>query len=317
MESLVKRYFWVINVAVLAILAFLAAKAINNVVAGRIATLPTRITAPEEVRATPASATAQRAEEWALAITARNLFNANPPDPEEAKAEEPVEPEEPELDPDAVPGPDDPCDKSDAAVSLLATMVAEPAEWSMAAIEDGAGERLVRIGQELVDRRVMGIHRNRLVFANGGRFECVELGERAGGKRPTTRASMPPTIASNAANDVIKNGVRKTGANSYEIDRAMLNDQLDNLEVIARQARVIPHYRDGKPQGFKIVGVRPNSLYSHIGVRSGDVLKSVNGEEITSPTKALELYEKLKTTDNVTLDVERRGRPTTLEYMIK
>lgn len=317
MESLVKRYFWVINLAVLAALAFLAAKAINNVVAARIATLPTRITAPEEVRATPASSNAQRAEEWAQTINARNLFNSDPPDPEEATADVDEEPPEPELDPNAVPGPDDPCDKSEAAVSLLATMVAEPAEWSMAAVEDSGSERLVRIGQELLDRRVMGIHRNRLVFANAGRFECVELGERSAAAQRPGSITTQPTIASSAALDRIKDGVKKTGANTYEIDRGMLNEQLEDLTAISRQARVIPHYRDGKPQGFKIVGVRPNSLYSHIGVRSGDVLKSVNGEEITSPTKALELYEKLKTTDNVTLDVERRGRPTTLEYMIK
>lgn len=315
MESLVKRYFWVLNLALLALLALLAAKAINNVVAGRIATLPTRIAAPEEVRATTTSA-GTAADDWALTISARNLFNSTPPDPEEAKAEDPVAEAEPELDPSKVPGPDDPCDKSDAGISLVATMVAEPEEWSMAAIEDNDGDRLVRIGQEIVDRRVMGIHRNRLVFANGGKFECVELGER----NSKSRATRAPTLAStrsSADNDAIRDGVKKVGTNSYEIDRNMLNEQLNDLSKISRQARVIPHYRDGKPQGFKIVGVRPNSLYSHIGVRSGDVLKSVNGEEVTSPTKALELYEKLKTTDNVTLDVERRGRPTTLEYMIK
>ena len=84
-----------------------------------------------------------------------------------------------------------------------------------------------------------------------------------------------------------------------------------------RQARVIPHYRGGKPQGFKIVGVRPGSLYSHIGLRSGDVIKGVNDEAITSPNKALELYEKLKSEDAVSVDIERRGRKITNEYSIK
>ena len=65
------------------------------------------------------------------------------------------------------------------------------------------------------------------------------------------------------------------------------------------------------------MGVRPGSLYTNLGIRSGDILKSVNGEEVTSPTKALELYEKLKTSDNVTLDIERRGRKATYEYNIK
>jgi general secretion pathway protein C len=97
----------------------------------------------------------------------------------------------------------------------------------------------------------------------------------------------------------------------------MLNEKLNDLESLARQARVIPHYRDGKPQGFKLVGVRPGSLYSHIGIRSGDVLKAVNGDEISSPNKALEMYEKLKNSSNVTLEIERRGRPISLDYKIQ
>lgn len=313
MESLVKRYFWVVNLALLAALAWLAAKAVNNHLAGRIAGLPSTIAAPDGVKAEAADR--RNAEEWAVAIINRNLFNSEPPEPEEL-VDEPEEPEEPELDPNALPGPPPaPCDKSEASISLIATMVAEPADWSMAAIESGDGDRIVRIGQSIDDREIMAIYRTRLVLAGSGKFECVELGERkGGGRRPPPRSRA---VASNDKTDSIKDGVRKTGPNTYEIDRNMLNEQLDDLGNLSRQARVIPHYRDGKPQGFKIVGVRPGSLYSHIGVRSGDVLKSVNGEEVTSPTKALELYEKLKNSDNVTLEVERRGRPTNLEYLIK
>lgn len=314
MESLVKRYFWVVNLALLAALAWLAAKAANNHLAGRIAALPTGISAPEEVKATAEDR--RRAEEWAQSIINRNLFNSDPPEPEELVPDDPTEEEVPEIDPNKVPGPPpEPCDKSDSGISLIATMEAEPAEWSMAAVETGDGDRIVRIGQTIEERKVMAIYRTRMVLAGSGKFECVEVGEKKTRKRPSR--SPVASRASSGRNDNIKDGVTKTGKNTYEIDRAMLNEQLEDLGKLSRQARVIPHYRDGKPQGFKIVGVRPGSLYSHIGVRSGDVLKSVNGEEVTSPTKALELYEQLKNSDNVTLEVERRGRLTNLEYLIK
>ncbi len=313
MESLVKRYFWVVNLALLAILALLAAKALNNHLAGRIAGLPTGIAAPEEVKASAADR--RRAEEWAQSIINRNLFNSDPPEPEEALPEDPIAEVEPEIDPNKIPGPPpDPCDKSEAGISLIATMEADPADWSMAAVETGDGDRIVRIGQTIEEKQVMAIYRTRLVLAGSGKFECVEIGEKKTRKRPSRR---PTASRGGKADSSIKDGVTKTGKNTYQIDRAMLNEQLEDLGKLSRQARVIPHYRDGKPQGFKIVGVRPGSLYSHIGVRSGDVLKSVNGEEVTSPTKALELYEQLKNSDNVTLEVERRGRLTNLEYDIK
>ena len=152
--------------------------------------------------------------------------------------------------------------------------------------------------------------------------ECVEVGDRPGrgsvrsssSKKSTAKTASKP---STAKSDKYKDGIKSMGKNRYEIDRGFLNEQLDDLGALTRQARVIPHYRQGKPKGFKMVGVRPNSLYTHLGLRSGDILKAVNGEEVSSPTKALELYEKLKTSDSVTLEVERRGRQNTFEYNIK
>ena len=97
----------------------------------------------------------------------------------------------------------------------------------------------------------------------------------------------------------------------------MLDEQLQDLSALGSQARVVPNYRNGKYEGFKLVGVRPGSLYRAIGVRSGDVIKSVNGKPIDSPNKALDLFEKLKNSSHISLDIERRGQPKQLSYTIK
>ncbi len=325
MERLTKRYFWVINLALLAVLAWLSARVINNILAGEIVALPTQVKPLAAAEATKGAGSESKSD-WAAIINNRNLFNSAPP---EAMEESDGGTDEPaaEVSLDGVPPPGAECKKSEASIGLTATMVAEPSEWSMAVVDDGVATdaRLVREGQTVSDLVVASIQRERIVLARGAAFECVDLGERKGGSRkgPTggTELSDPGAGADTGGGggnaSKIKDGVKKSGANSYEIDRAMLDEQLADLNALGKQARVIPHYRDGKPQGFKIVGVRPGSLYSHIGVRSGDVLQSVNGEEISSPNKALELYERLKSSDNVTVDVERRGRKVTLEYQIK
>jgi general secretion pathway protein C len=130
----------------------------------------------------------------------------------------------------------------------------------------------------------------------------------------STSAAEPPPPADGGK---AAQGVKKLGENKYEISREMLNEKLENLAELGREARVIPHYRDGKPQGFKLVGIRPGSLYSQLGLRSGDVIKGVNDEEITSPNKALELYEKLKNSSQVGVEIERRGRREQLDFTIK
>jgi general secretion pathway protein C len=324
MERLTKRYFWVINLALLAVLAWLSARVINNILAGEIVALPTEVKPLAPAEPTKGSGSESKSD-WAAIINNRNLFNSAPPEAEEETDGGAVV--EPEVSLDGVPLPGAECKKSESSIGLTATMVAEPSEWSMAVVDDGVATdaRLVREGQTVSDLVVASIQRERIVLARGAAFECVDLGEKKGGGRkgPTggTDLGDPGAGADSGADggnaSKIKDGVKKSGANSYEIDRSMLDEQLADLGKLGKQARVIPHYRDGKPQGFKIVGVRPGSLYSHIGVRSGDVLQSVNGEEISSPNKALELYERLKSSDNVTVDVERRGRKVTLEYQIK
>ncbi len=47
-----------------------------------------------------------------------------------------------------------------------------------------------------------------------------------------------------------------------------------------------------------------------------DVIKKVNGEDVNSPTKAMELYNALKTEGRINLSVERNGRDETFIYNV-
>ena len=47
-----------------------------------------------------------------------------------------------------------------------------------------------------------------------------------------------------------------------------------------------------------------------------DVIKSVNNEPVNSPTKAMELYNALKSEGKIRLSVERNGREETFNYNI-
>ena len=328
MESAAKRYFWIVNLALLAALAYLAALVANNLVAEQIVGFePVRkkVTKTAKKQSTVKGAAA----EWGEDIRNRNLFNANPPEPEDPDSQDETEEEKKEeaLNPEKAPQPGEDCTEwEEATVRLNATLVADPAAWSTATVTEDGASRMLRVGDMVGNHELVAIQRERLILAEGNKFKCVKsarIASSKGKKYPSGRSTYSGSksryskSSSKSDSEKVKAGVKKVGKNTYQVDRDMLNEQLDDLGKLSRQARVIPHYRGGKPQGFKLVGVRPGSLYSHLGVRSGDILKSVNGEGITSPTKALELFEKLKSTESVTIDLERRGRKTTYEYLIK
>lgn len=81
--------------------------------------------------------------------------------------------------------------------------------------------------------------------------------------------------------------------------------------------RVIPHYRNGQSQGFKLVGVRTGSFARQLGLRSGDVIKTVNGRSIDSTEAALQAYSTLRGQSVFQIELERRGQPKQLKIRVE
>jgi general secretion pathway protein C len=112
-------------------------------------------------------------------------------------------------------------------------------------------------------------------------------------------------------------GVKKIDDTHFQIDRAVLDKVLADPNLVARGARIVPSVVNGKANGFKVYAIRPNSAYAKIGLQNGDTLHSINGYEMTSPDKALEVYTKLKSASSLTVTMTRRGEQTTMNYVIK
>ncbi len=72
----------------------------------------------------------------------------------------------------------------------------------------------------------------------------------------------------------------------------------------------------GRVDGFRFVAIQPNSIYEKLGFKPMDVIKSVNGEPVNSPTKAMELYNSLKSDSRISIMIERNGRDETFKYEI-
>lgn len=313
METFAKRYFWTVGLAVLALLAFLNGKAVSTV-AGT-----TLIPVPGEQKITivrPAKTSGDTVLKSQY-VEARNIFDSAAtaeelPDPEAGEGQD-------ELDPDQVP-------ESDLNVTLTGTIYSTDPKWSIALVEDGAETRLYQVGQTIKgDAELVRVFAYQAwVRRSTGRIEKLVMDDGAGGDKKSGRGatmSAPSrksaTVAGGTDMEKLKAGITRKSAYEFEVDRSMLEEQLSDLNKLGTQARIIPHYKDGKANGFKLVGIRPGSLYTHIGIRSGDVIRGVNGMEINSPTKAFEAFEQFRTSSDVRLEVERHGQPKTIEYKIK
>jgi hypothetical protein len=140
-------------------------------------------------------------------------------------------------------------------------------------------------------------------------FELERLGKPLVAKLVLdTPATLDPALLSK---------IKKTGGNTYEIGKDVIDALMQNPMAVAKGARVVPAVKDGKAVGFKLYAIRSSSVFAALGLENGDTLLSVNGNSLTTADKALEVYTKIRDAKKLTVNIERQGATLTLTYTIK
>ena len=196
-------------------------------------------------------------------------------------------------------------------------------EHASAVLRDTETKRVgaFRPGEKVRGATITGIDETRVHLDNVGKPEFIDLLEPEANPAAAAPAAAAAAAATPPGGDAftqeLDRGIKKTGDNTYEIQRATLESVLGNMSLLARSARIVPEMRDGKAAGFRLYSVRPDGPFAKIGMQNGDVLSAINGLEITSPEKALEVYAKLKSASHLSLGLERNGQRLTKDYSIR
>ncbi len=111
--------------------------------------------------------------------------------------------------------------------------------------------------------------------------------------------------------------VKKIGKRQYLLDQRKVQQALKNPEQILTDARLLPHFQNGKQEGFKISEVKPGGLYKSLGLKNGDILLRINELEISNPEVAIQAMSALRGMNKVNLDIIRDGAKLTMSYQIK
>jgi general secretion pathway protein C len=315
-DTYFKQFFWTFHLVVLFAGAFLVARTINVFVGNSLET-PAEAIAGEDARAGFRPGGPASANDDSIPITAfleRNIFKAAREDliaEAQAAAQEQVE--------EGVFNADQ-CDQSGLNAELLATIVSSSPEASMAMFADKAKQEAesYRVGDKLLDQaEIVSIEWRRVLVKRSGRCESFSLQEQQEAVPSDAVAAAPPPAVPGEGEPKFGEGVKQTSGDEYEIPRAEIDNVLSNLNQIATQARIVPSFHNGKANGFKLFSIRPGSLYSKIGIQNGDIIQKINGFEINSPDKALEIYSKLKDAQSISVDLVRRGKTKSLSYNIR
>jgi general secretion pathway protein C len=324
LDLFLRKYAWTAKLALLFAAAWLAAKTVNTAVGAVIRPTP-RI----DLSALPAGTA--RAHMWTQ-LEVDRLYPLIGQKPPAAASDDDASGAAPPPPPRTCGDRMAPPMKTGLRALLVAGVIAEEPRWSIASITDLATRdtRIYGIGDPFLGAALLSVERIRderdatgqgfkvvAILCNAGQKEYVdfEAGEGA------TLASAPSLGVYNPAGPAPPpgapvEGVRQLGDNRYDVQHRLIENTLSNLNSIATQARIVPSFKNGVANGFKLFSIQPGSLYAAIGVENGDVIQKINGYEINSPDKALEVYQKLRDSRHITIEIERGGQAIRKEYNV-
>ena len=286
------RHRWIADILVLSLIVYFGVDAFMTVLNSRLAPTPAMQEQAVKLSEKPA-ATARPLEEYAI-ITERNLFGGTSQGLAEAAPEEIV------LD-------DMPVALKSLGLRLVGTVVANKPDESSAIIEDQSTRKqeVYQEGDRVKQALIKRILRHNVVINTGRRDEVLTM---------VPEESKGKTSAPERASRTRR---RPAAGSSIRLDREELESQMANLNELMQQVRIRPFMEGKRPAGFLVSNIKPGSLFSKMGLRNGDVIQGVNGENITTPDQAVELYESLMEGGEIALEIKRGRRKQNLRYEVE
>jgi type II secretory pathway component PulC len=334
LETFLKRYFWVVNLTMIAILALATASGVNSIVAGTMA--PYTVVTPSGDGGGSDPFEADR-DPNAMGIV--ELFEHE----QEAAGVPEIEPTDnfdEEFEDEPVAAVEGDCVQSSAPAVLVGTVSDLDGSWGHGIVRDQQANRTIiaRPGMEVAGVWITRIERNRIYVLNDGVEECMIAGREpstapvastsrssrssrnsrdSSSQEATPREERSSPSSSGSSND-LRDAVRRTSATHYEIDREAINTVLANPQLMQRdQPEFQQSFEDGRPSGIRLTRIPSGSIFSSLGIRQGDVILEVNGQRVSTPQRAMELYEIMQSDSHFEITVLRRGRRRTLNYDIQ
>ena len=192
-------------------------------------------------------------------------------------------------------------------VTLLGTVSGDD-KTATAIIEEKAKRKqaLYKEGDTIQDATIVKILRGKVVLRIQDKNQILTMEENTASSKSVARRTAPrraPRPATPSGSD-----------RTISLDRATISKSLENITELLSQVRIRPHYKNGQPDGLLLSQVKPNTVFTKLGLRNGDIIQGVDGNSVENADDVMDFYDEIKSGSSVSLDIMRRGRKQKLNY---
>ena len=313
-DAQLKRYFPLVICGMIALVAYLQAAGIGQLIAGAVAD---GSAAPQARPARVVDPLKSSRHKSGKPILARNPFDSITGPLDGTSMTVPGSP--------AVTGgePGEGLSNEDPSCTfgrvLLISASDDPA-WSFAAIEASGESKLRRQGDDVSGHTIQAMSWDTVWLASGTARCQMKLGDKSAVKSAPKKATKKKRRGRRRGRQLpaeMAAKIHKVSDTEYNIERSLVDEIMQNQAELMRSARIVPDKRGDDVVGVRLFGIRDGTLLGHLGMKNGDRLESINGFSMSDPQKALEAYGRLRTADKLTVKIDRKGSPMTLDFNIQ
>ena len=182
---------------------------------------------------------------------------------------------------------------------LKGTIASAIPEYSVAVIADGsAAQKVYVIGDPIGgSAKLHAVYADRVVLNENGALTNLRLPvDFPDGQRMPTRR-------------VTRNTRQAVEAAPTDSIQSMVTENLTRLTDVIRPT---PYLVNGEQTGYRVYPGRNRRQFAALGLKPGDLIKDIDGQSLTDPTQAMQIFQSLGDAEQVTVTVERDGQDETL-----
>ncbi len=200
-------------------------------------------------------------------------------------------------------------------ITLLA--IYNSKDTTVITVEHKKKSKVLARGDEINGFVLEGAGNNFATFSKDTKTYRVNLvkSKRSTGTSSSIKSSSKTVSSSSKDSSKIEGEVTDAGDHKI-IDKSLFDHYAKNMDDIYKNIGIAEVKQGGKIKGFRITFVRRGSPFAKLGVKRGDVIKSINGQEINSYNAAFETYKNIQNVENLTMVIKRGKEEMELEYEI-
>jgi general secretion pathway protein C len=181
-----------------------------------------------------------------------------------------------------------------SSLALKGTIASDVSEMSIAIIADGSNdEKVYTVGSPVAFGATLhAVYADRVVLNEKGVLTNLKLPKDFPAGTPTRTRRNTTTSA-------------RSAVRSESLQAVVAQ----NVSKLADVIRPTPYFVNGQQQGYRVYPGRDRAQFAALGLRPGDLVKDIDGQSLTDPSQAMQVFQSLGSADQVSVTVERNGQP--------